>query len=191
MGSLWFQAEKTSGMPMSHRIWKEDPPLSSFPACIAVKSATLQSPVAGELYLRLIREACMLRAENISKPDVLFGVAESLRSHDIDFDYDRFQKDYKGERGKASFRKDWNETRSRDIHRFPSLLIKGEMGSIMLAGYRSYASLVEHVFRIAPALKAVPQSNTLEEFKNYWSSLTSREEDEFTSNLEVNQVGQE
>src|SRR4051812_40504790 len=55
MGPLWFQAKHISGMPVYDRIWIEDPPSSSYPACLAVKCAGLQSAQAEEVYLRRIR----------------------------------------------------------------------------------------------------------------------------------------
>jgi putative protein-disulfide isomerase len=190
MGSLWFQAEKISGMQMAHRIWKEDAPSSSFPSCIAVKAAALQSQMAGELYLRMIREACMLREENISKPNILVAVGEEIASLCKDFDFKLFQKDFKGERAKESFRNDWNEIRTRDIHRFPSLLVKGEGAPILLSGYRSYESLTESLFQVAPHLKKVLIEDTLQEYKNYWGVLTPREEEEFMAGkAEIEQLG--
>ncbi len=43
MGPVWMQASHISGMPMPNRIWLEDPPASSYPACIAVKCAQPQT----------------------------------------------------------------------------------------------------------------------------------------------------
>src|SRR4051812_2644561 len=43
MGPVWMHASQLSGMPMNTRIWMENPPASSYPACIAVCCAGLQS----------------------------------------------------------------------------------------------------------------------------------------------------
>src|SRR3954466_16223308 len=66
MGPVWHQASLQSGMQMYDKIWVEDPPASSYPACIAVKCAELQSKKAGDTYLRLAREAIMLHGKNIA-----------------------------------------------------------------------------------------------------------------------------
>ena len=71
MGPVWMHASQLSGMPMNTRIWMEDPPASSYPACIAVKCAEMQSSAAGERYLRLLREALMINGKNIAKQCVL------------------------------------------------------------------------------------------------------------------------
>src|SRR3954471_3369508 len=65
MGPVWMEAGTVSGMPVHHKLWVEDPPASSYPACIAVKSVQLQSPAAGIKYLRMLREAVMIQGLNI------------------------------------------------------------------------------------------------------------------------------
>src|SRR5579885_885506 len=60
MGPHWFAAARASGMPIDERVWMEDPPASSYPACLAVKAAELQGGTAGARYLRRLREAVML-----------------------------------------------------------------------------------------------------------------------------------
>lgn len=47
-GPVWMHAKQMSGMPIDQNIWMRDPPSSSYPACIAVKCAALQSPYAEE-----------------------------------------------------------------------------------------------------------------------------------------------
>jgi len=41
MGPVWMHASQVTKTPMHYGIWHEDPPYSSYPACIAVKSASL------------------------------------------------------------------------------------------------------------------------------------------------------
>ena len=76
MGPVWMHASQISGMPMDTRIWMEDAPASSYPACIAFKGAELQVAAVAELYLRLVREAIMLDGKNIAKQNVLIDIAE-------------------------------------------------------------------------------------------------------------------
>src|SRR5215217_1274269 len=54
MGPIWMEAAHISGMPIENRIWIENPPSSSYLACVAVKCAALQSPALEEMYLRLL-----------------------------------------------------------------------------------------------------------------------------------------
>ena len=96
MGPLWSQARHTSGMPINDRIWFDDPPTSSYPACLAVKAAELQSQGAGERYLRRVREAVMLEGRNVTKRDVLLMLAVDLAHEDEAFDAERFVRDLNG-----------------------------------------------------------------------------------------------
>src|SRR5690242_4446982 len=43
MGPVWMHASEVTHVPMKYSIWHEDPPASSFPPCIAIKTAGLQS----------------------------------------------------------------------------------------------------------------------------------------------------
>ncbi len=78
MGPVWMHAGQLSGMPMDANIWMKDAPASSYPSCIACKSAFLQSNGAGIRYLRLLREAAMLEGKNIYRQEILGNVAERL-----------------------------------------------------------------------------------------------------------------
>src|SRR5512143_835188 len=73
MAPQWFEVRHVTGMPIDERIWFEDPPASSHPACIAVKAAELQSSEAAELYLRRLREAVMLDRRNIARREILLA----------------------------------------------------------------------------------------------------------------------
>ena len=66
------------GPSIADRIWVEDPPASSYPACIAVRAAELQSLEAGDLYLRRVREALMAQGRNVARRQVLLAVAAEL-----------------------------------------------------------------------------------------------------------------
>src|SRR3954470_16066645 len=91
MGPLWMQASNVSGMPMNSLIWHTDPPVSSYPGCIAVKCAQLQSATAGARYLRLLRESLMIHGNNISRQEELVSVAKQIANETSQFDVERFE----------------------------------------------------------------------------------------------------
>ncbi len=176
MGPVWMHAQEVSGMPMQSAIWMKDPPASSYPSCIAVKCAGIQSAGAGERYLRLLREAVMLEGKNIAREEVLIEVAEKLLSEGhYEFDIEMFKADLKNDNGLEAFRKDVQESQQRNISRFPTMIMKypGRQG-IMLTGYRPYAAILESVKHMAPELIMNDEIDT-EEYTRYWGSLTSRE----------------
>src|SRR5690606_19870722 len=143
MGPVWMHAGQLSGMPIEHNVWMRDPPGSSYPACIAVKCAASQSSHAEDAYLRLLREAVMMRAEDISRQKVLFKLAEGRVTIVPEFNVQKFKEDIKNENGLEAFRKDVQETRYRNINRFPSLIVKNKNNqAVMISGYRPYKPLL-------------------------------------------------
>src|SRR5690606_7982835 len=124
MGPVWMHAGQLSGMPVEHNVWMRDPPASSYPACMAVKCAATQSVQAEDAYLRLLREAVMIRAKDISRQKVLLDMAGDLLAIMPDFNVRKFKEDIKNESGLEDFRNDMQETQYRNINRFPSLIVK-------------------------------------------------------------------
>jgi putative protein-disulfide isomerase len=186
MGPLWMHAEKVSGMPMAHRIWSTDPPSSSFPACVAIKCASLQSRHHEELFLRKVREFCHLRNKNVADTTVLNEVAGELASQDSAFRMDKFLEDFQSTDGQKLFRIDWEETKRRDIIRFPTLLLKKEgKGTINLSGYRSFSSLKKALLFLHPQLAEFECNQTISEYREYWGELLPRETLEFNSQSEI------
>jgi predicted DsbA family dithiol-disulfide isomerase len=144
MGPLWMHASETMEVPIAHRIWVEDPPASSYPACIAVKCAELQSADAGRLYLHFVRKAVMLYGLNIARHNVLLQVAESVAGINKEFSVAQFEEDMQNDRGQEAFRKDLQEVKYRGINRFPTLIIKqaGSPGKLV-TGFRPAEVLLQ------------------------------------------------
>jgi predicted DsbA family dithiol-disulfide isomerase len=137
MGPLWMHAGEALGLKIAHRVWVNDPPASSYPACVAVKCAELQSAVAGRHYLHFIRKAIMEHGLNIARKVVLDEVAECIASFTQGFSIARFNEDMQNDKGIEAFRKDLQEVKYRNISRFPTLIIQrpGSRG-LMVTGYR-------------------------------------------------------
>lgn len=140
MGPVWMHASEVTNVKMNYNIWHNDPPTSSYPACIAVKTAGLQSEATSEKYLFKIRQALMEDGENISKREVLLAIAEKL--DDEEFDFKKFERDWDSGKGKESFRNDLQKTRFHSIGRFPTLTLQNHEGKgIMIVGFRPYEML--------------------------------------------------
>src|SRR5690606_16936730 len=78
MGPVWMHASEVTHVPMKYGIWHEDAPASSYPACIAVKTAGLQSRKREELYLLHVRKSLMEKGVNIARPAALLEIAKHL-----------------------------------------------------------------------------------------------------------------
>jgi predicted DsbA family dithiol-disulfide isomerase len=144
MGPLWMHASEMMEVSIAHRIWVEDPPASSYPACIAVKCAEMQSPEMGRLYLHFVRKAVMLYGLNIARYNVLQEVAECVAGMNKGFSLAQFEEDMQNERGQEAFRKDLQEVKYRGINRFPTLLITqaGAPGKLV-TGFRTAEMLLQ------------------------------------------------
>jgi len=176
MGPQWFQVRTLSGMPIEERIWFEDPPTSSYPACIAVKAAERQGRTLGEIYLRRLREAVMIEQRNIARREVLIELAQELCSLDKAFDFSQFERDLDDPVTVAAFRSDLQDARYREIGRFPALIITApSRPGILIVGYRPYAVLRKALMHIAPALQVVRPQRTVVEYVAFWGRVTVRE----------------
>lgn len=144
-GPVWMHASQVSGVPMDSSIWHTDPPASSFPSCIAVKCASLQSAKAEESLLLALRRAAMTQAKNISKERVLLGVAEELsRTEPEHFSLAKFQDAWQNGSGIEAFKHDLQQTRFLKIGRYPTLTFTTTKArGIMITGYRPYDVLKE------------------------------------------------
>ncbi len=180
MGPLWMHAQEVSGMPVDATIWKTDPPASSYPSCIAVKCAALQSAEAGERYLRMVREAVMMEAKNISQQQVLIDIATAFATKNIcQFDIEKFKADLINGNGREAFRKDLQEKQLSNIDRFPTLVIKSSSHhGIIVTGYRPYDILHEAVLHVCPTLPKTNGDVTESKYISFWGNLTKREVEE-------------
>jgi putative protein-disulfide isomerase len=145
LGPVWMHASQVTNVKMDYSIWHRDPPSSSYPACIAVKCAGLQSPAAEDLYLLALRKALMEEGLNIAKPDILLSVAEGVQTnHPEQFNLEVFKKQWKLGEGKEKFRADIQKMKYHNIGRYPSLTFINASGKgIIIIGYRPYEALRE------------------------------------------------
>lgn len=175
MGPVWMEALHLTGMSIDTSIWIKDPPASSYPACMAVKAAALQSTRAEEVFLRRLREAVMLENKNIADGEVLRAIAEEVATVlPQSFDAQQFQKHMSGETLLQAFRKDLDETKAQRINRYPTLLFRKQgYATLMITGHRPYPVLQD----ILAKFEVLPIRNALskEEYVQYWGKLTDRE----------------
>ena len=153
MGPVWMHAGLIANRPIAHQIWMKDPPASSYPACIAVKCAQLQSDMAGENMLHLLSEAGMVVGRNTAKQSVIFDVAEKLANLNPEFSAEQFKRDYQDEKGIEPLRADLALVRSYHITRFPTLIIKGrDDKAIITSGYREYSEILKAMEAVVPGV---------------------------------------
>lgn len=178
MGPVWMHAQYVSGMPMDANIWMRDAPASSYPACIAFKNASMQSDAAGKRYLRLLREAVMIRGENIARENVLTEIAGRLSNEEIyHFDLSIFRQQMQEENALEAFRKDLQEVQFQQVKRFPTFIIKKDKQGIILTGYRPYENLNDALMKVSPDIEKNNASINPAEYEAFWGFMTDKEKE--------------
>jgi predicted DsbA family dithiol-disulfide isomerase len=179
MGLQCYQVRQLTGMPLDEQVWRDDPPSSSYPACLAVKAAERQSPGAGEAYLRRVREAVMLRRRNVARGEVLMELAQDVAgdpSLGFVFDAERFVDDLLGSEVKEAFHDDLRQVAYRNISRFPTLVLRveGKLG-IALAGYRPYEVIRRALVELIPDVGPRHREWELIDYLSHWKRATGHE----------------
>lgn len=177
MGPHWMYVRSVSGMPIDERIWSEDPPASSYPACLAVKAAERQGQGVAERYLRRLRQAVMLERRNLARREVLLELANDLSARSAGaLDVSRFCHDLDAAETVQAFREDLKEVRYQQIGRFPTLvLLRPEGTGLLLVGYRPYTVLRAALEHLMPGLAPARRVTDVSEYAAYWGDLTPRE----------------
>lgn len=179
MGPHWFQTRHLSGMPIDELVWMQDPPASSYPACMAVKAAGRQGVAVEEAYLRRLREAVMLERRNIARREVLVALAAEVASRTpggAGLALGAFEAALERAEVAEAFRDDLKEARYRDIGRFPTLILRHVAGrAVMIVGYRSYKVLREALAQVAPEGGPLRVARDARDYAAYWGSITARE----------------
>jgi putative protein-disulfide isomerase len=121
----WLSHQAESGMPVDPRIWGNDSPRSSYPACIAFKAAAEQGAAPAERFLRGLREGFMCHGRKLDAPEAL--VEEARRAG---LDPQRFRIDLESHASLEAFGGDLEETRAiPDAAREAGLAVEGSHGS--------------------------------------------------------------
>ena len=177
VGPLWMEARHTTGQPMDEFLWIKDPVDTTYPACMAVKAAGLQSPVAEEAMLRELREAVMLHQKNIGKTEIILEVAAELEKKEV-LGFSLFKEDWMSQKAADLFRKDLEKIKIKGITRFPTLLVSNAERTIQITGYRPFEVLVDAFRNLDPELDLSDIDINTEVYRNSWANLTERELEE-------------
>ncbi|ASZ12547.1 DsbA family protein [Chitinophaga pendula] len=143
MGAVFMQAAHLTGQQINSHIWFDDPPASSYPACLAVKAAALQSEQIAARYLKEVRHTLMIDGLNIARKEVLVNIAMQMK--DI-LNTERFLNDLSGQVTIANFKKDLEEIIVKNIRRFPSLVITNAHGrGVIMVGNRPLDAILSGI----------------------------------------------
>ena len=157
-----LQAGEQSGMPVDVRLWLQDPPSSSHPACMAVKAADEQG--RAEPYLRRLREGFFCRGRKLDSADGLLTEARALPELDLE----RFRiavashgvlELLGADLEKARQAAPEERSEGQDRVKLPSLEFRGQDGQVHgMYGYSRYDSLREAALAAGATAQAASPS---------------------------------
>ena len=116
--AAWLDAGAESGQPVDARLWLQDPPKSTYPACLAVKAAAEQG-LDGPL-LRRLREGFAVERRRLDRPEALVEAAREVPGMNLD----RFRIDLQSNAIVEAFGADLEVARGGPV---PRLELDGEV----------------------------------------------------------------
>jgi len=172
-----------TGMPFDPRVWSEHPPISSHPACIAVKAAQLQDEALGAAYLRRVQEGFFTECMAVDDRETLAELAARVPVLDparLMADMDgpakaAFEEDFELARRPVPEARDTKETEGRMRYAFPTLILANAEGErwVIDAGH-PYGAYREAAAALAPEV-APARPPDVGAFLASWGSATTRE----------------
>jgi hypothetical protein len=119
-------------------------PSKSAHICLAVKAASLQSELAGHLYLGALREAIWGQNVDFSSLDVLIAIARKVNQcHRGQFDFNRFAGELTGKYARLALQEDLRKFHVNRVHLLPTITFTRQGKGIKLEGFRGYRQLAQ------------------------------------------------
>lgn len=165
----WQAAAQQHGMPVDVSLWREDPPSSSYPACVAYEAATFQDRECAHAFLRRMREAGLAGGANLEREETLVDLAA-----EVGLDVDRFRADLDGERARAAFEADLEAADEHGACSFPTFLVEVEGTTELLRGYRPFPAF-DKLFTEAGADLVAHEPREVAELVDAYGRIAPRE----------------
>lgn len=160
-------------MPIDGTIWTEKPVNSSYPSSRVFEIVRRDYPESAHQVLRQIREAIMLRNEDISKRSVLKNVLDKAR-----FDSERILEEAEGAAGQELLMQDLQMVQALQASGFPTVvLVNNQNQGLKIVGAQPFEALVQALKQILPeGTSVVPESvPSLSEVVKEHPTLMSKE----------------
>ncbi|GAA3783571.1 DsbA family protein [Flavobacterium ginsengiterrae] len=160
----WDEASLYYEMPIDGNVWLEDPLDSSYPSCIAMKAAQIQSKEKAIQFMRILRENLYLEKKNIAKWE---NIADAAKTANLDIE--RLKTDYDGD-AKKLFEDDLSLARKLGVRGFPTFFFSdGNNNQLTVYGSKPFASYENALLALYPEAKKkkFENKNTLSLFEIY------------------------
>ncbi len=160
----WDEASLYYEMPIDGNVWLEDPLDSSYPSCIAMKAAQIQSKEKAIQFMRILREKLYLEKKNIAKWE---NIADAAKTANLNVE--KLKADYDGD-AKKLFQDDLSLARTLGVRGFPTFFFSdGNSNQLTVYGSKPFASYENALLALYPEAKKkkFENKNTLSLFEIY------------------------
>lgn len=157
----WDEASLYYEMPIDGNVWLEDPLDSSYPSCIAMKGAQMQSKEKAVKFMRILREKLYLDKKNIAKWE---NIAEAAKISGLDVQ--KLKADY--DDAEELFQEDLNLAKTLGVRGFPTLfLADADNNQLTVYGSKPYSSYENALLTLFPKAKKknIKNENPLDLFE--------------------------
>lgn len=142
---MFHAARRQSGMPLDPELVLKVHSGTTVRAGIAAKAVGLVAPEAFERYLRRLRIASQVDAEDIEKLEVQEALAK-----EVGVDLTAFHEALESEEATREFYSDQTESRVRGVTGFPTVTFRGaRTGEVAVGGFQPTEAYEEALFRAA------------------------------------------
>ncbi|MDQ8014489.1 MAG: DsbA family protein [Flavobacterium nitrogenifigens] len=159
----WDEASLYYEMPIDGNVWLENPLDSSYPSCIAMKAAQMQSKEKAVYFMRILREKLYLNKKNIAKWE---NIAEAAKIAGLDVP--KLKADY--DDAEELFQEDLNLGKTLGVRGFPTLfLANADNNQLTVYGSKPYDAYENALLALFPEAKAkkFENKNSLSIFEIY------------------------
>jgi putative protein-disulfide isomerase len=166
----WEEMSRYFDMPIDGDVWLKDPLNSSYPPCIAVKAAEIQSRSQAANFLRRIREMVFLEKKNITRWEHIKQAA-----FETGLDTARLANDYNGA-ALQDFREDLNLAAKYGVRGFPAIFFSDSLNNqVTVYGYHPYEDFEQAIKKLGPGLNKRVYVSADDHLFRHFSSLTEKE----------------
>ncbi len=149
----WDEASLHYEMPIDGNVWIEDPLDSSYPSCIAMKGAQMQSKEKAVHFMRILREKLYLEKKNIAKWQNIEEAAKLAK-----LDIGKLKTDY--DDAEELFQEDLDYAKKLGVRGFPTLFFADKNDTrFVVYGSKPYSDYENALLAVFPNAKKKIISN--------------------------------
>lgn len=177
---MFHAARRASGMPLDPDVVMKPWPGTTHRAGIAVKAVGLAAPDLAPRFLRRLREAAMVDAENIEELDVQERVAKACG-----VDVAAFREALESDEATREFYGDQAEGRMRGVSGFPTVTFRSESGlEVGVGGFQPTEAYEAALARVTGARFVEPPAPDVADLLRRHGPLATAEVAEVLDELE-------